>query len=224
MHILLAEDEQQIARALKKGLSQEDYSVDIARNGIEAYEFAKSLDYDLYIIDWMMPIMSGIDFIKKVRAASDVTPILLLTAKSQTSNKVEGLTAGADDYLTKPFAFDELLARIKALLRRPKLIIADELLVSGIKLNTSSCTVTINEYSIALTAKEFALLEYLLRNKNRVVTKEQITNHVWDYNSEILPNTVEVTIKNLRKKLQAAPGDRQDVITTMRGFGYIIKE
>jgi len=219
MRILVVEDEHKIATSLKKGLEQESYAVDLAFTGPDGYDLASSETYDLIILDLMLPEMSGIKICKKLREENNHTPVLMLTAKGQTSDKVEGLNSGADDYLTKPFAFEELLARIKALFRRPKNSTGSTYKVSDLTLNTLTYQVERAGKKIGLSAKEFSLLEYLMRNYNQVVSKDQIIEHVWDYNADVLPNTVEVFIGYLRNKL-----GKPDLIKTVRGFGYKIGE
>jgi len=217
MRILVVEDEHKIANSLKKGLEQESYAVDLAYTGNDGYDLASSENYDLIILDVMLPEMSGIEICKKLREKNIHTPILMLTAKGQLSDKVEGLNSGADDYLTKPFAFEELLARIKALGRRPKNSTGSTYQVSDLTLNTLTYEIKRADKKISLSAKEFSLLEYLMRNVNQVLSKDQIIEHVWDYDSDILPNTVEVFVGYLRNKL-----GKPDLIQTVRGFGYRI--
>lgn len=212
MRVLVIEDEHRIAEALKKGLEQERYAVDLAYTGNNGYELATNEDYDLIVMDLMLPGMDGNTICSKLRKENIHTPILMLTAKSQVSDKVAGLDSGADDYLTKPFAFEELLSRIRALLRRPKGETSNELVSGDISMNTATFDVKVGEQPVALSSKEYSLLEYLLRHKNMIVSKEQIISHVWDYDSDILPNTVEVYVKKLRAK--------GIVLTTVRGFGY----
>lgn len=212
MRILVIEDEHRIAEALKKGLEQERYAVDLAYTGSDGYELASSEDYDLIVMDLMLPGMDGNTICSRLRKENIHTPILMLTAKSQVSDKVAGLDNGADDYLTKPFAFEELLSRIRALLRRPKGEMSNELVGGNISMDTNTFEVKVGNNPITLSSKEYSLLEYLLRHKNMIVSKEQIISHVWDYDSDILPNTVEVYVKKLRTK--------GITITTVRGFGY----
>ena len=216
MRILVIEDERRIAEALKKGLEQERYAVDLAYTGRDGYELATSEDYDLIIMDLMLPGMDGNTICSKLRTENIHTPILMLTAKSQVSDKVSGLDSGADDYLTKPFAFEELLSRIRALLRRPKGETSTELVNENVSMNTNTFVVKVDNQPVSMSSKEYSLLEYLLRHKNMIVSKEQIISHVWDYDSDILPNTVEVYVKKLRAK-----GIN---ITTVRGFGYRLGE
>jgi len=219
MRILVVEDEHRIATTLKKGLEQERYAVDLAFTGNEGYDFASSEDYDLIILDLMLPGMDGLVICKKLRAESKQTPILMLTAKSQTEDKITGLDAGADDYLTKPFAFAELLARIRALFRRPKQGVTERLRVSNLCLNTKTYEVKRGDQIVTLSNREFSILEYLMRNANKIVSKDQLISHVWDYDADVLPNTVEVNIRNLRQKL-----GKPKLIQTARGFGYRIGE
>lgn len=219
MRILIIEDEHKIARALKKALEQESYAVDIAYDGDEGYAMATTEPYDAAIIDRMLPgEHNGLSIVKAMREQKIHTPVLLLTALGDIAQRAEGLDTGADDYLVKPFALEELLARVRALLRRPVEQQSTVLKAGDLSLNTVTYEVIRNEQSIQLTGKEFALLEYLLRNQNRPLSKELIIAHVWDYDADILPNTVEVYIKYLRGKVDDP--FRTPLIRTMRGFGY----
>lgn len=219
MRILLIEDEHKIARALKKALEQESYAVDVAYDGDEGYAMATTEPYDLAIIDRMLPgEHDGIAIVKAMREQKIHTPILLLTALGSVTDRTFGLDSGADDYLVKPFALEELLARSRALLRRPAEQQPTVLTANGLSLNTTTYEVKREGKDIQLTGKEFALLEYLLRNQNRPLPKELIIAHVWDYNADILPNTVEVYIKYLRAKIDQ-PFEKA-LIHTVRGFGY----
>lgn len=219
MRVLLIEDEHKIARALKKALEQEHYAVDIAYDGDEGYAMATTEPYDAAIIDRMLPgTHDGLAIIKAMRAEKIHTPVLLLTALGGVKDKTEGLDTGADDYLTKPFALEELLARIRALIRRPKEQQSTTLRAGDLSLNTVTYEVKRGGEPVQLTGKEFALLEYLLRNQGRPLPKETIISHVWDYDADILPNTVEVYIKYLRTKIDQ-PFDT-NLIHTIRGFGY----
>lgn len=224
MRILVVEDEHKIASSIKKGLQQEGYAVDNAYDGSEGFDLASTEDYDLIILDLLLPKLNGIEICKNLRDKNIHTPILMLTAKGQTSDKVEGLNAGADDYLTKPFAFEELLARIKALGRRPKNSTGTTLNISDLTLNTITYEVTRARQKIDLSAKEFALLEYLLYHKNQILSKEQIIGHVWDYDADILPNTVEVYIGYLRNKVDNPFPKKPPLIHTVRGFGYRLSQ
>jgi DNA-binding response OmpR family regulator len=220
MRILLIEDEQKIANALRRGLEQEAYAVDVVYDGHEGYGRAMVGKYDLMILDRMLPgIKDGLEICRAVRAAQMRQPILLLTARDATSDRVEGLDSGADDYLVKPFSFEELLARVRALLRRPEQVMQTTLTVADVELDPQAMTVTRAGQRIELSKKEFALLEYLMRNTDRVLNKELIIAHVWDFDADILPNTVEAFIASLRQKIDK-PFKHGSLIHTIRGFGY----
>lgn len=214
MKILIVEDEHKIANSIKRGLMQETWAADVAYDGEEGYDMASSEDYDVIILDIMLPKMDGLEITRKLRKEENHTPILILTARGELGDKVEGLDNGADDYLVKPFAFEELLARVKALARRPKQTNTEELKVKSLTLNSNNFEVKKDGKTLELSRKEFALLEYLMRNAGHVVSKENIIAHVWDYESDILPNTVEVFVGYLRSKIGS------DLIKTVRGFGY----
>ena len=218
MRILVIEDEHKIAGSIKKGLEMEKYAVDVAFDGSAGFDLAASEEYDAIVLDLMLPVMDGMTVCKNLRTAGIHTPVLMLTAKGTLDDKVTGLNNGADDYLVKPFAFDELLARIKALTRRPKIVNGEKLLAGGIELNSSTYEVTVEDKEVILSRKEFSVLEYLLRNKNRVLSKDQIISHIWNYEADILPNTVEVFIRNIRNKIGKTR------IKTVRGFGYKIDD
>lgn len=205
MRILVVEDEHLIASSIKKGLEQENFDVDVAYEGNEGLDLALSGGHDLIILDLMLPDVDGLEICNRIRKEGIHTPILILTARTMVSDKVTSLNSGADDYLTKPFAFEELLARVKALLRRPKQSELQTLMVGEQNID-----------ALSLTHKEYVLLEYLIRHKNQVVSKESIIAKVWNYESDILPNTIEAYIKNIRKKLKGS----SDLIQTVRGFGY----
>jgi len=223
MRILVVEDEHKIANAIKKGLEQESYAVDVAYDGERGFNLAVTEDYDVIVLDLMLPKMDGMDVCKKLRKKENIhTPILVLTAKGQLDDKVKGLNAGADDYLIKPFAFAELLARIRALARRPKTSLSPVLTVEDLSLNPLTFEVKRAGKQIKLSKKEHALLEYLLRHKDKILTKEQIINHVWDYDADVLPNTVEVYIGYLRNKIDKPFKNKKSLIQTVRGFGYKI--
>lgn len=221
MRILAVEDDHKIASAIKRGLSQEGFAVDIEYDGETGLGAATTLPYDLIILDRMLPEMDGIELCKKLREQKIHTPIIMLTAKSSVSERVEGLNAGADDYLPKPFSFEELLARIRALLRRPKEAHSEELVVGDLILNTLSYSVKRGDTPIHLSSKEFALLEYFMRNPGRVLSKENIIEHVWDFDADILPNNVEVYVGYLRNKIDKP--FKKPLIHTVRGFGYKIE-
>ena len=221
MRILIIEDDHKIANAIKKGLEQESFSVDVIYEGERGFGRATTVEYDLIILDLMLPgEIDGIQICQALRKKGNHLPILILTAKDKINDRVDGLNSGADDYLVKPFAFEELLARVKALLRRPKKNINNILKIGDLSLNTVTFEVKRAGQKIDLSNKEFALLEYLMRNPDRILTKDNIINHVWDYDDDILPNTVEVFIGNLRKKIDE-PFEKP-LICTIRGFGYQI--
>jgi two component transcriptional regulator, winged helix family protein len=223
MRILIVEDERKIARALGRALKNEKYAVDISYDGTDAYAMAEMIDYDLLILDRMIPgDYDGLSLTKKLREEGKNVPILLLTALGATQDKTEGLDGGADDYLTKPFALDELLARVRALLRRPQTSVETVLRVADLSLDLNTHEVLRNNQKIELTNKEFSLLEYLIRNAGRPVSKEQIIAHVWDYDADILPNNIEVYISYLREKVDKPFKDK--LIKTVRGLGYKIDE
>ncbi len=222
MKILVVEDDIKIANSIKKGLEQENHIVDVSYDGEEGYDLASSETYDIIILDLMLPSMPGEEICTSLRADKITTPILMLTAKSQLRDKVDGLNIGADDYLTKPFEFEELLARVKAISRRPRQY-TDELLAIGeLSLDLTNSTVKINGLDVLLTKKEFALLEYLMRHKDHVMSKDQIMESVWSFESDILPNTVEVYIRYLRQKIDRP--FKTNYIKTVRGFGYKVSE
>ncbi|CAN5199610.1 response regulator transcription factor [soil metagenome] len=220
MRILVVEDEHKIAQSIKKGLEQENYVVDIVFDGQQGYDYAVSEEYDAIILDRMLPGMEGVEIVTKLREKQIHTPVLLLTARGQVEDRVDGLDSGADDYLVKPFAFTELIARIRALVRRPKQQLSASLQLGDLTLNTTTFTVMRSGVAIQLSNKEFSLLEYLMRHPNRVITKEQIISHVWNYDADVLPNSVEVYIKHLRNKIDKPFS--HPLIYTVRGFGYKI--
>ncbi|NTW62439.1 response regulator transcription factor, partial [Candidatus Saccharibacteria bacterium] len=196
MRILVIEDEHKIAQALRKALQQDNYAVDLSYDGNDGYAMATTEPYDLCIIDWMIPgEYNGLEIVKAMRKNTIHTPVLLLTAKATVTNRTTGLDSGADDYLVKPFALEELLARVRALLRRPVEVQQTTLTAGDLSLNTVTCVVKRGNTEVSLTGKEFALLEYLLRNQDHPSSKDAIIQHVWDYNADVLPNTVEVYIK-----------------------------
>jgi len=222
MRILIVEDEHKIAHALKKALQQESYAVDISYDGDDGYAMATTEPYDLAIIDWMLPgKCDGVDIVKGMRKAKIHTPALLLSAKGTVEDRTKGLDSGADDYLVKPFALEELLARVRALLRRPVEVQQTILTADDLSLNSVTFEVKRGGDIINLTSKEFALLEFLLRNQGRPSNKETIISHVWDYDADILPNTVEVYVKYLRQKIDDPY--KVKLLKTVRGFGYKIE-
>jgi DNA-binding response OmpR family regulator len=224
MKVLIVEDEHKIANSIKQGFLQENISVDLAYDGIEGYDLATDEEYDVIILDRLLPGMEGLEICKKLREQKNHTPVLILTAKGQLADRVEGLDNGADDYLVKPFAFEELLARVRALGRRPRKTLETILKLDNLSLNTRTYEVMRGPAPIRLSGKEFALLEYLLSHQNKILTKDQIISHVWNYDSNILPNTIEVYIGYLRNKIDKPFKKSPTLIHTIRGFGYKIGE
>jgi DNA-binding response OmpR family regulator len=222
MRILIAEDDRKVAGFLKKGLKEERYAVDVCYDGEEALFQAQVNQYDLIILDVMLPKKNGFAVCKAIREEGILSPILMLTARDQLEDKVRGLREGADDYLTKPFAFEELLARIQALLRRTQDYKTKTLKVGDLELDPVSRKITREGKPVTLTGKEYALLEYLMRNKARVITQSMIIDHVWDMNYDGLSNVVNVYINHLREKIDK--GFSQKYIHTIRGVGYKIDE
>lgn len=222
MRILLVEDDVAIARSLKEGLEDEAYAVDVVHDGDEGYRTAAADEYDVIILDVMLPVMNGFEVCQKLRADGNQTPIFMLTAKDQAQDVVEGLDVGADDYLAKPFHFEVLLARLRALLRRPFAKIEEILRVGDLTLDPATKQVTRLDQPIQLTSKEYAVLEYLMRNKGVVRSKEQIIAHVWDFDADVLPNNVELFIMFLRRKIDKPFGSK--LIHTVPGFGYKLED
>lgn len=220
MKVLIVEDEKRIARYIKKGLEQKSIVVDLAHDGEAGFDMASGEKYDVIVLDIMLPKMDGVTVCKNLRKENILTPILLLTAKGLTSDKVDGLESGADDYLVKPFAFSELHARIKALSRRPQQSLSTILSVHDLSLNTTTYEVKRGKKSISLSKKEFALLEFLIRNKGLVLNKDQILEQVWNYESDVLPNTAQVYMGYLRNKIDKPFPKKKALIHTVRGFGY----
>ncbi|HSD64249.1 MAG TPA: response regulator transcription factor [Ignavibacteriaceae bacterium] len=221
MRILVIEDEKGIANFIRDGLEEEYYAVDVALDGRTGLEMAQVNDYDLLLVDWMLPALSGIEIIRQVRKVKPGIPIIFLTAKDTVQDAVFGLESGANDYIRKPFQFAELLARIKVQLR-PKNTESGYLSIADIKLNPDTHQVFKNNIEINLTQKEFSLLEYLLRNKGKVCSRTNIIEHVWDIHFESDTSVIDVYINFLRKKLGLDSAD--DVIHTVRGVGYIMRE
>ena len=221
MRLLVIEDERKIARVITESLKREKYAVDAEYDGEEGFNLADSQPYDLLIVDRMLPGLEGTEIVKKLRENGKNMPILFLTALSTTEDKTLGLDVGADDYLTKPFAIDELLARVRALLRRPPIQQPDILKIDDLEIDKQQQTVTRAGKIIDLTNKEYALLEYLMQYPNQILSKETLIDHVWDFDADILPNNVEAYIKNLRQKIDK-PFKKQ-LIKTVRGFGYRIE-
>lgn len=223
MKILLVEDEPKIRNAIARGLRNEKFIVETFDDGEKALGAALADEnYDLMIFDRMLPNMEGLEIVKEVRAAGVKTPILILSAKGQVRDRIDGLNMGADDYLIKPFSFEELLARIRALLRRPQDVMEDILKVGDLSLDLTSYAVFRGKTRIKLTHTEFILLAYLMRNKGRILSKEKIIGHVWDFDADILPNTVEAYIASIRRKVDKPFPKKRQLIQTAHGFGYQI--
>lgn len=221
MKLLLVEDEINLNRILTKLLQKKEYQVDSAYDGIQALQHIKTNNYDAIIMDVMMPNMNGYKAVEEIRLLKNETPIIMLTARDSLNDKITGLNIGADDYLVKPFEFDELLARLNAIIRRKYSNSSSKLSIDNLILDTVEKTVTRNNTPINLTAKEYKVLEYLLQNQNRIISREQIRENVWEYDYEAESNVIDVLIKNIRKKIDLP--DTKPLIHTKRGLGYVIK-
>ena len=219
MKILVVEDEIDLNNVIVKHLKKDGYSVDSAFNGEDAMDFTAVARYDLIVLDIMMPVMDGLTFLQKSRAAKLTTPVLILTAKDEVDDIVKGLDAGADDYLVKPFDFKELLARARTLIRRNSGSAANEIYAGELKIDLSKKSVELGAQSIELTGKEYEILEFLILNKGRILTRDQIKEHVWDFDYTGGSNVIDVLVKNIRKKLGEC-----EIIQTKRGLGYAIKD
>ena len=222
MNILVIEDEAKFAKILKKGLQQSGYETDLAADGEEGYAKVRSNNYDLILLDLMLPKMSGLDLIPKIRECNPTVPIIAVTAKSSVDDRVQGLNLGCDDYLTKPFSFAELLARIQVQVRRGDPSAALELRAADLVLNPLKRKVTRAGKPIELSNKEFLLLEYLMRNKNQIVTRQDIVKNVWDASFNNFTNVVDVYINYLRNTIDRDFETR--LIHTIRGVGYMLRE
>jgi DNA-binding response OmpR family regulator len=221
MRILVVEDEVKIAQAVKRGLELKGFAVDAVHDSDTGFSHAVDPDYDAIVLDRMLPgSMDGVQLCQKLRNEKTSTPILMLTARGTIGDRVEGLNSGADDYLIKPFSFDELTARVRALLRRPPVQVGTALKVADLTLDTSRYEVSRSNKPIKLSHKEFNLLEYLMHHPNQVITKDMIINHVWDQDADILPNTIEVYIGYLRNKIDRPFPKSKPLLHTIRGFGY----
>jgi DNA-binding response OmpR family regulator len=223
MRILIVEDNVKIAESIKKGLTRNGFAADMIHDGQEAAEhiFMNNQDYDAIILDLMLPNRSGLDICMAARERGISTPIIVLTAKDEKADSIVLLNAGADDYMVKPFAFEELMARIRAVTRRPVETLPTELSIHDVRLNTNTRKVFVGNDEVPFTLKEFAILELFMRNPDRVLTREFILDHVWDFNFNSLSNVVDVHVKNLRQKLSATK--QGDIIETVTGVGYRIK-
>ena len=222
MKLLVVEDDERIARSQKAGLSDEGYAVDVEYDGVAGLAAALGDEYDVVILDGMLPEMDGLEVLAKLRGEGRSTPVLMLTARGARTDIVGGLDGGADDYLVKPFAFDELLARLRALLRRPTASLGEVLTADDVVLDPARRTVTRSGQAVDLSSKEFAILEYLLRNRGQTISKDKLIQHVWDFDADILPNTVEVFVNYLRRKLDKPFPKSRPLIQTVRGAGYMI--
>jgi DNA-binding response OmpR family regulator len=222
MRILLVEDDESVAQVLRKTLTSQHYLVDIATDGQAGWELAEAFEYDLILLDLMLPKLDGISFCKQRRASGDRTPILLLTAKDDRSNKVTGLDAGADDYVVKPYDLEELLARIRALLRRGSSTLLPVMEWGNLCLDPSNCSVTYSGNLLHLTSKEYSLLELFLRNTHRIFSQSALLDHLWSFEEPPSENAVRAQIKSLRQKLRKA-GAAADLIETVYGLGYRLK-
>ncbi|MCL1840036.1 response regulator transcription factor [Candidatus Saccharibacteria bacterium] len=221
MKVLIVEDEPKIAGAISRGLKYENFITEVYQDGNSGLSAALGDEYDIIILDRMLPGVEGLEITSQIRQAGIRTPILILTAKSQIRDRVAGLNAGADDYLIKPFSFEELLARIRALLRRPADTTDNILKIGDLTLDTTNFDVRRGKKRIKLTKTEYGLLEYLMRNTSRIISKDKLIGHVWDFDADILPNTVEAYIGSLRRKIDK-PFKGTSLLHTYRGFGYKI--
>lgn len=220
MRILIVEDDSRIARFIDKGLAEEGYAVDVASNGEDALLYTGSAPYDLVVLDLMLPRIDGITVCRRLRKQDVKIPILILTAKDSIEDRVTGLNAGADDYLVKPFAFAELLARVRALLRRPHMLGTDVLEVDDLTVDVARHSVERSDETIDLTPKEYSLLVYMMRNQGLVLSRTQIMEHVWNYDFYAGSNVVDVYVRYLRKKIDE--GHDKKLIKTVRGVGYTL--
>jgi heavy metal response regulator len=222
MRILVVEDEKKVARFIQQALEEERYTVDVAFDGEEGERLALEQPYDLLVLDVMLPKKSGVELTRTHRAAGRSTPILMLTAKTAVEDRVEGLDSGADDYLTKPFAVAELLARVRSLLRRGTAEKSTILSIADLELDTVTHKARRDGKAIDLTVKEYALLEFLLRNKERVLSRTVISEHIWDYSFDTGTNLIDVYVNHLRNKIDT--GYPTKLIHTVRGVGYVMRE
>jgi heavy metal response regulator len=222
MRILVIEDEKKVADFIKRGLKEEGYAVDVASDGEDGYFQAQEISYDLILLDLMLPKLDGLTLCRKLRQNGVQTPLIMLTAKDSVKDKVTGLDSGADDYLAKPFAFEELLARIRALMRKGKNQQLTRLQAADLILDLVSHKVWRGEDEIILTIKEYSLLEYFMQNAGTVITRTMIAEHVWDINFDTFTNVIDVYVNYLRNKIDK--GRKVKLIHTIRGRGYILKE
>lgn len=221
MRILIIEDDRQLNNIIAKHLREAGYEVDCCFDGEDGLYYMESVEYDCVILDWMLPKKDGLSVLRAYRGHSRGAPVLMLTARDTVTDRVSGLDAGADDYLIKPFAFDELLARVRAMLRRRGELRQNVLSLADLRMDTAAHTVTRAGRRIALTSREYALLEYLLRNQGIIQTRSQISDHVWNYDFEYDSNVVDVYVRYLRNKIDR--GFDPPLIHTIRGFGYVMR-
>lgn len=223
MRVLIVEDERRMASFIQRGLKEEGYAVDVAPDGNTGWEYASANDYDVMILDWMLPHMDGLTLCSKIRSSGNRVPIMMLTVRDAVEDKIRGLDQGADDYLTKPFAFDELLARLRALIRRPRDLQRETVLKAGnLTIDLVTHKVTVGTEAVTFSQKEFALLEFLMRRSGQVVSRSQIAEHVWDLHFDPMSNTIDVYINFLRKKIDGTR--KKSRIETVRGAGYRIAQ
>jgi heavy metal response regulator len=222
MRILVVEDEKKVANFIKKGLEEEHYAVDTAYDGEGGLYLAEVNEYDLIVLDLMIPKIDGLEILRRIRASKNSVPVLVLTAKDSVEDIVKGLDSGCDDYLTKPFAFMEFLARVRALLRREKIDKEPLLKIADLTLSPITHKVTRKGKEIELTSKEYALLEYFMRSPDRVLTRTMISEHVWDCHFDSMTNVVDVYVNYLRKKIDK--DFEPKLIHTIRGIGYMMNE
>lgn len=222
MRILVAEDEKDMNRLIAKRLKKENYSVDSCYNGQEVFDYLECAEYDAIILDIMMPVMNGIEVLKKLRKENNQIPVLLLTARDSIEDRVNGLDAGADDYLVKPFAFEELLARIRVMLRKPTTIKTTVYTVADLEIHTDTHQVIRGEKEISLSSREFSLLRYMVQNAGIVLSREKLEQHIWNYDFTGGSNVIDVYIRYLRKKIDT-DFDKK-LIHTVRGAGYVLHD
>lgn len=222
MRLLVAEDEVKVASHIKKGLEEEGYAIDVVRDGKEAYISASTYNYDLIVLDIMLPGKNGVEVLKDLRNNKCYTPVIFLTAKNSTNEKIQGLDLGADDYLTKPFEFEELCARIRAILRRKESVKGTKLFIDDLELDLVTHEVKRAGRHIELTQKEYALLEYFMYNQGKILTRVMIIEHVWDQDFDSFTNVVDVYMNHLRSKIDQPI--RNKLLHTVRGFGYVLRQ
>lgn len=221
MRILVVEDDPALRKILQKRLTTEGYAVDACANGIDGLDYALAMAYDGIVLDIMLPGMNGLQILRQLRDKHCESGVLMLTAKDAIPDRVQGLDIGADDYLTKPFAFDELLARLRAILRKQSGSRSPKLVIDDLVMDTAAHLVSRGQNAISLTSKEYALLEYFMRNAGQVLTRDQIVDHVWNYNYQFETNLVDVYVRYLRKKIDCDGASK--LLHTVRGFGYMLK-